>query len=103
MLNSVKSSVHQCDFLFLQSQQPVIVTGSDLVGPACNWTIEYLADNIGNGLYKVYSSANGKFKYFDDKKVPHNKGFKPPTSQKDMTFPEFVKLLRKKKPTDEEL
>ncbi|GFO38263.1 hypoxia-inducible factor 1-alpha inhibitor [Plakobranchus ocellatus] len=79
-----------------QSQQPVIITGSDLVGSAYHWNLDYLCAHLGYGLYTVYSSTSGKFKYYDEKKVPNVPSFKPPTSHTDMTFQDFVSILRQK-------
>ena len=78
------------------SQQPVILTGTNLVGSAYHWTLPYLCSNLGNGENTVYFSKNGKFKYFDEKKLPLNKDFIPPTTHSDMTFQDFVKKLKDK-------
>jgi len=35
-------------------QKPVILTGSDLVGPALKWDLEYLAEHLGAGTFAVF-------------------------------------------------
>lgn len=73
----------------------MVLTDSDLVGSAYHWDLGYLCSNLGSGLYTVYSSTNKKFKYYDEKKLPQNKDFEPPTSHSDMTFQEFATKLKK--------
>ncbi|KAH9488363.1 Hypoxia-inducible factor 1-alpha inhibitor [Bulinus truncatus] len=84
----------------IESGHPVILTGSDLVGSAHHWDLGYLCSNLGSGQYTVYSSTDGKFKYYDEKKLPQNKTFVPPTTQTDMTFQEFATKLKKKDNTE---
>ncbi|CAL1542228.1 unnamed protein product [Lymnaea stagnalis] len=80
----------------IENGQPVILTGSDLVGSAYHWDLGYLCSNLGSGKYTVYSSPDGKFKYYDEKKLPQNKSFKPPTSNSEMSFQDFASKLRKR-------
>ncbi|CAG5129036.1 unnamed protein product [Candidula unifasciata] len=79
----------------IESGQPVVLTDSELVGSAYHWDLAYLCSNLGSGQYTVYSSENKKFKYYDEKKLPQNKDFTPPTSHSDMTFQEFASKLKK--------
>lgn len=67
-----------------------------MVGSAHHWDLGYLCSNLGSGQYTVYTSSDGKFKYYDDKKLPQNTNFKPPTSHTDMTFQDFATKLKKK-------
>ena len=86
----------KCTHIIILFQQPVIITGSDLVGSAYHWDLGYLCANLGNGLYTVYTSEDGKFKYYDEKKVPNIPSFQPPTSHTDMTFQEFASKLKQR-------
>ncbi|XP_005092336.1 hypoxia-inducible factor 1-alpha inhibitor [Aplysia californica] len=86
----------------IQSGQPVILTGSNLVGSAYHWDMDYLCSNLGCGQYTVYTSSSGKFKYYDEKKMPENKDFKPPTSHTDMTFQEFAAKLKQERNNEKE-
>jgi len=53
----------------LVPQQPVILTGTDLVAPALRWNLSYLEENVGSSKHTVYISKSKMFLYFDDKKV----------------------------------
>lgn len=55
--------------LFSFSQQPVILTGTELVAPALRWNLPYLEENMGSSKHTVYISKSRVFLYFDDKKV----------------------------------
>ena len=50
-------------------QQPVILTGTDLVAPSLRWSLSYLEENIGTAKHTVFLSKTRQFLYFDDKKV----------------------------------
>ena len=84
-------------FFLIPPQLPVILTDTCLVGSAYHWSLDYLTANLGEGKFTVYSSPSGKFKYYDEKKVPHNKGFIPPTSNDQITFKEFTQKLKTEK------
>ncbi|WAQ96454.1 HIF1N-like protein [Mya arenaria] len=86
----------------ISCKEPVIVTGSDLVGSASHWSLDYLAENIGDGTFNVYKSASRKFKYYSDKKMQAVHEFAPPTQLLEMRFQEFMKLIRSKTNTNSE-
>lgn len=78
--------------------------------PAQKWTLEYLAQHMGDADYTVFVSRNHKFKYYDEKKIANknsngevNQGveFIPPTKKIDMKLPEFINKLREWKRGDE--
>eukprot|EP00731_Ephydatia_muelleri_P017549 Em0010g647a len=49
--------------------QPVLLTGSNLIAPAMNWTLPYLEQHMGSNKHTVYiSKDNRKFKFYDEKK-----------------------------------
>ena len=50
-------------------QQPVILTGTNLVTPALRWTLPYLEVNMGSAKHTVYISKTRSFMYYDEKKV----------------------------------
>ena len=75
----------------------MILTGTNLVGSAYHWNLDFLTSQLGSGQNTVYSSKTGKFKYFDEKKIPQNKDFHPPTSHTEMTFQEFRHKLETEK------
>ncbi|XP_046989276.1 hypoxia-inducible factor 1-alpha inhibitor-like [Schistocerca americana] len=84
---------------YISENKPVVITGTNLVGSAEKWDLEYLEKHMGVADHTVFLSRNHKFKYFDDKKVPHgaNEGkidFTPPTRRLDMKFPEFCRRLK---------
>ena len=68
----------------------MVLTDTNLVTSALKWSPDYLAHNIGQGSYTVYSSKNKKFLYYDDKKIFKVPSFHPPTTHEDMTFQEFL-------------
>jgi len=80
--------------LSLNVQQPVILTDTHLIEPALGWSLDYLKENIGNGLFAVYESSNHLFKYFDDKKLSSHSDFKPQMKRLEMTFTEFCDRLK---------
>lgn len=54
---------------------------------------------MGIGDFSVFLSRNHKFKYYDDKKLPHGSNdakinFTPPTRRIDMKFPEFCRRIK---------
>ena len=86
--------------MFNIKQEPVILTDTHLIDSARHWNLDYLSENIGNGMFTVYKSSNHKFMYHNDKKGKVTKDFRPPTVSQEMTFPEFVKMLSSKKNSD---
>lgn len=88
-------------------QQPVLITGSNLVTPAVEkWTLDYLERNLGRAGHSVFVSRNHKFKYFNDKKMrtksnPRGVEFSPPTKRIEMKVSEFMKKLKDWKRGDE--
>lgn len=66
-----------------------------------HWDLDYLGKNMGDGMFTVYSSHTNKFKYFDDKKGNNVKNFREPMRHLDMSFQDFAKRLRNKKPEDD--
>ena len=78
----------------------MIFTDSNLVGPAMQWDLEYLATHLGDGDYSVYESQDHRFKYFDEKKAKVHQKFKNPMSRTEMKFPDFVKRIRAAKADD---
>jgi hypothetical protein len=70
----------------------VVLTDTDLVRPALRWTLSFLEANLGDGDFTVFSSADHKFKYYDqgkydEKNVPD---FVPPMDQTTMKFTQFL-------------
>ncbi|KAK7502087.1 hypothetical protein BaRGS_00006839 [Batillaria attramentaria] len=84
----------------IRNEEPVILTDTNLVAAGMQWSPQYLAENIGNGLYTVYSSKTQKFLYYDDKKVARVPDFSPPTVHEDMTFQNFLCKVNKRKEGD---
>lgn len=74
----------------------MILTDTNLVASALQWDIQYLANHIGDGKFTVYKSDNHKFRYYSDKKCQMLKQFVPPTEQLELTFRDFVTMLREK-------
>lgn len=72
----------------------MVLTGTNLVNSALHWDLNYLKDNIGNSLFTVYQSKNRYFRYYEPRKIPQHKDFKPPTLQAEMNFSEFVDKLK---------
>ena len=79
-------------------QEPVIIEDSNLVKSAFHWDLDYLEENLGSGDFSVYECDSHKFKYFDEKKAPFIKNFVPPTTRKEMKFPDFTLHLDQWKP-----
>ena len=50
-------------------QEPVILTGTNVVTPALRWTLPYLEENMGSTKHTVYLSKSRTFMYYDEKKV----------------------------------
>ncbi len=86
--------------LFVSLQQPVVITGSNLIAAASHWTLDYLEDNIGDADFSVYESGSHNFKYFDEKKSSAYANFKAPMKRLDLKFPEFVDRIENWKPGD---
>ncbi|XP_014772373.1 hypoxia-inducible factor 1-alpha inhibitor [Octopus bimaculoides] len=78
----------------ISAEQPVVLTGSDLVDSALHWNLDYLSDNMANTQFTVYQSDNNYFKYYESRKIPQQKDFVPPTIQMQMSFSEFVEKLK---------
>ena len=78
-------------------QLPVILTDTNLVGPALRWNLEFLEKNMGDGNFSVYESKTHKFCYYDEKRA-NLKGFKPTMKRAEMKFPDFVKRIKEWKP-----
>lgn len=83
-----------CLFFFGRlTQEPVVLTDTNLVYPALKWDLEYLQENIGNGDFSVYSASTHKFLYYDEKKMANFQNFKPRSNREEMKFQEFVEKL----------
>ncbi|XP_060552574.1 hypoxia-inducible factor 1-alpha inhibitor-like [Ruditapes philippinarum] len=80
----------------IRKSEPVILTDTNLVASALHWSLDYLADHIGDGNFTVYKSDSHKFKYYSDKKCKMVKEFRPPTVQMEMKFKDFAALLKRK-------
>ncbi|CAI8026310.1 Hypoxia-inducible factor 1-alpha inhibitor [Geodia barretti] len=50
-------------------EEPVILTGTNVVTPALRWTLPYLEENMGSTKHTVYLSKSRTFMYYDEKKV----------------------------------
>ena len=74
----------------------MILTDTDLVGSARHWDLDYLSQHMGDGMFTVYKSDNHKFKYYSDKKAMSLNEFQPPTRQVEITFRDFVQLIKSK-------
>lgn len=74
---------------------PVVLTDTNLIGPALQWNLDFLQEHIGDGNFSVYESENHLFKYFDEKKCALHPDFKPPIARRELKFSEFVSRLRK--------
>ncbi|KAI6651776.1 Hypoxia-inducible factor 1-alpha inhibitor [Oopsacas minuta] len=85
---------------YLYKELPVVIEGSNLVGPALEkWDLGYLTENLGDrGLYNVMQTKGHQmFKYFDQNKVTQLKGkmeFVLEASTDEMKFQEFVKRIQ---------
>ncbi|ELU06865.1 hypothetical protein CAPTEDRAFT_183371 [Capitella teleta] len=75
-------------------EEPVVITDCNLASSASHWSLEYLSSNIGNGTFSVYESDSHLFKYFDEKKIPGHKDFRPEMRRKEMKFNDFVALMQ---------
>eukprot|EP00731_Ephydatia_muelleri_P017582 Em0010g680a len=84
------------DHLMTQ-EQPVLLTGSNLIAPAMKWTLPYLEQHMGSNKHTVYiSKDNRKFKFYDEKKVIPDSGFREPMRKREWTFSKFADELRKR-------
>ncbi|KAL4239511.1 Hypoxia-inducible factor 1-alpha inhibitor [Mactra antiquata] len=81
----------------IKNSKPVILTDTNLVASALHWDLNYLASNIGDGKFTVYKSSSHKFKYYSDKKCQTVREFIPPMQQEEMSFQDFVNLLKQSK------
>ena len=85
-------------------QQPVIITGSNLVKSAIGkWNVEFLQDQMKNCNCNVVFSKTHEFKYYDKKvlKTDLKTKFVPPTRFVNMKMTEFTKVLQRWKEGDE--
>ncbi|XP_069096461.1 hypoxia-inducible factor 1-alpha inhibitor [Pleurodeles waltl] len=78
----------------IDSEEPVVLTDTNLVYTALKWDLDYLQENIGCGDFSVYSANGHKFLYYDEKKIANFKDFKPKSQRLEIKFGEFVKKLR---------
>ena len=86
----------QADHLMTQ-EQPVLLTGSNLIAPAMKWTLPYLEQHMGSNKHTVYiSKDNKKFKFYDEKKVIPDSGFREPMRKREWTFSKFADELKKR-------
>ncbi|XP_055517848.1 hypoxia-inducible factor 1-alpha inhibitor isoform X2 [Leucoraja erinacea] len=79
----------------IDNEEPVVLTDTNLVYPALKWDLEYLQENIGDGVFSVYVAKTHKFLYYDEKKMSNFKNFKPKSRREEMKFSEFVETLGK--------
>eukprot|EP00731_Ephydatia_muelleri_P017553 Em0010g651a len=78
-------------------QQPVLLTGRNLIAPAIKWTLPYLEQHMGSNKHTVYiSKDNRKFKFYNEKKVIPDSGFREPMRKREWTFSKFADELRKR-------
>jgi hypoxia-inducible factor 1-alpha inhibitor (HIF hydroxylase) len=75
-------------------EQPVILTGTNLVTPALRWTLPYLEENMGSSKHTVYISKSCTFMYYDEKKVGAFPDFREPMKKREWTFSKFVDELK---------
>ncbi|KAJ1521386.1 hypothetical protein ONE63_003061 [Megalurothrips usitatus] len=100
----------------IKKKQPVVLTGSNLVGAASKWDLDYLEKNMGNGEFTVFISETDKFKFFDEKKLVEirsvagvhvkdrpAKEYPRPAKSTTMKIQEFARRLREWKSGDERL
>eukprot|EP00731_Ephydatia_muelleri_P017565 Em0010g663a len=101
----------------MTQEQPVLLTGSNLIAPAMKWTLPYLEQHMGSNKHTVYiSKDNRKFKFYDEKRVRGksemalnrsldmhvttqvipDSGFREPMRKREWTFSKFADELRKR-------
>lgn len=79
----------------IANMKPVVLKNTNLISSALKWDLDYLDENIGDGMFTVYESERHVFKYYDDAKYrEYNLDFHPPAERYDMKFSEFSKKLR---------
>lgn len=79
----------------------MVLTNSHLVSSALHWDVDYLGDNLGDGLLSVYVSDSHIFKYFDAKKLARHPNFKTESRNIDIPYSEFIKKVQNAKPNGE--
>lgn len=47
----------------------MVLTGSNLVGAASKWDLDYLENSMGLGDFTVFLGQSEQFKFFDEKKL----------------------------------
>lgn len=101
---------------FIKNKRPVVLTGSNLVGAASKWDLDYLEKNTGDGDFTIFVSNSNKFKFFDEKKLAEIKAvtgahlkdrpvkeFVRPAKSIPMKLHEFADRVRNWKDGDERL
>jgi hypoxia-inducible factor 1-alpha inhibitor (HIF hydroxylase) len=75
-------------------EEPVILTGTNVVAPSLRWTLPYLEENMGSSKHTVYLSKSRIFMYYDEKKVSAFPNFREPMKKREWTFSKFVDELK---------
>ncbi|KAE8740905.1 hypothetical protein FOCC_FOCC013573 [Frankliniella occidentalis] len=100
----------------IKSKKPVVLTGSNLVGAASKWDLDYLEKNMGNGDFTIFVSKGNQFKFFDEKKLAEidsvsgahtknrpQKEYIRPAKSCPIKIQDFAKRVREWKDGDERL
>ncbi len=74
---------------YLARGVPVVLTESELVRSALHWDLDYMASNMGDGMFTVYSSKNPVFRYHDPARNAGGYRYEAPTRKEQMTFADF--------------
>uniref|UniRef100_H2ZFW9 JmjC domain-containing protein n=2 Tax=Ciona savignyi TaxID=51511 RepID=H2ZFW9_CIOSA len=90
-------------YRLIKESKPVIITDTNLVGSAAKWDLNYLHENLGKGLFYVYTSNTNKFKYYNSNRAEQCKSFVNPTERHHVTFPQFLQMLKRCSCTDEKV
>lgn len=92
----------------------MVLTGSNLVGAASKWNLDYLEENMGNGDFTIFVSDKNQFKFFDEKKLAEiasvtgahvkersRKEYERPAKSTSMKIREFARRVKEWKEGDE--
>ncbi|XP_034245361.1 hypoxia-inducible factor 1-alpha inhibitor-like [Thrips palmi] len=100
----------------IRLKKPVVLTGSNLVGAASKWNLDYLEENMGNGDFTIFVSDRNQFKFFDEKKLAEiasvtgahvkdrsKKEYERPAKSTTMKIREFARRVKEWKDGDERM
>lgn len=85
-------------------QKPVLITGSNLIGSAMKWDLEYISKHMPESNLTVIISKDHNFKYVNEKKLPQGSAanMEPiSTRWSSMTAREFLQRIRSWKEGDD--